>query len=294
MRLIVALMKRLHGIALILLIAAAAAAPSCSKSPGPQRATSQAMIVSLAPSVTEILFELGTGDRVVGATKYCDYPQAALAIPRVGELGRPNLEKVLAIRPQMVITTPMERPEYAEQFRQAGIEMVVVRTETMKELLAAIEQIGQAVGRAEGAKAIVARMQGEFDAAASRFKDVPAAKRPRVYFEISANPIYTVGGASFINDVISLAGGVNVAGDMPQPYPKVSGETIIDWNPDVIVLGYMTPGSKESLGQRIGWGGVAAVKNGRIIDDINPDLLLRSGPRLAQGVRELSKRLYPG
>ncbi len=282
-------MKRWHY--LVILLAAAALAAILMFSNRPARTSGG--IVSLAPSVTEILFELGLGGQITGDTDYCDFPAQAKSLPHVGRFGDPDMERLLATRPRLVITTDLRRKTDADQLRQAGIEVLVVKIASVKDLQAAIEQIGKATAHAEQAAALVQRLQNEFSAAAARFKDVPRERRPRVYFELSGSPIMTVGGPSFVNEVIELAGGVNAAAGLNVEWPKVDAETVIAWNPDVIVLGYMDSGASQALAGRIGWAGINAIKNGRVIADISPDLLLRPGPRLAMGVSELSGRLYP-
>lgn len=282
-------MKRWHY--LVIVLAAGALAAILVFSNRPARTTGG--IVSLAPSVTEILFDLGLGDQITGDTNYCTYPPAAQSIPRVGGLGDPVMERVLAMRPRIVITTAFKRPADADQFRQAGIEVLVVKIDSLKEVLSAIDQIGGACGGAQAAKALTQRLEGEFASIAARTKDVPRDQRPRVYFELCSSPIQTVGRTSFVNEVIELAGGINVAAGLTGEYPRVDAETVIAWNPDVIVAGYPADGTREALLQRIGWENINAVKNDRIIFEINPDLLLRPGPRLALGARELYNKLYP-
>jgi len=204
-------------------------------------------IVSVAPSVTEMLFALGLGDSIVGATDYCDYPARARQIERVGGLGSPNVEKLLALSPDLVIATDFEHKYVPKLLQQAGI------------------------------------------------KSAPAQdRRRRVFVEISNDPIITAGAGSFVDELITRAGGVNVAGGLSQAYPIINPEMVIEWNPDVIIICYMSQGGQGAgaLARRIGWGDIAAVRQGRIIRDISNDLLLRPGPRLIEGVEVLARRLY--
>jgi iron complex transport system substrate-binding protein len=252
-------------------------------------------IVSLAPSVTEVVFALGLGDCLVGATKYCDWPPRARQIERVGGFGSPNVERLLALRPDLVVAAGFERKEAIDILRGSGIGVLDVRIRNFDELFEAITAIGKATGKASRADALVAAMRAELDVAARRCALVAPRRRARVFVEIWHDPLTTAGGPSFLNDVVCRAGGINVAAELPQPHPRVNPEKVIDWNPDVIVIAYMgRPGQMASqVAGRIGWADVKAVRNGRIIDDMPTDILLRPGPRLVEGVKALAERLYP-
>jgi len=252
-------------------------------------------IVSLAPSVTEMLFGLGLGDRIVGATDYCDYPPEAKKIPRVGGLGRPNLERLLSMAPDMVIATDLERKDLPDALRRAGIEVLLLKIGNFAELFDAERKMGEAVGEPERAARQVREMQAQLDAAAKLYAGVPRDRLPRVFIEVWSDPLITAGGASFLDDVVARAGGVNVAHDLERDYPTINPERVVEWNPDVILLCYMTE-AKDAAAQvagRIGWSGIKAVRERRVIADISPDSLLRPGPRLVAGVERLAERLHP-
>jgi iron complex transport system substrate-binding protein len=247
-------------------------------------------IVSLAPSVTEMLFRLGVGEALVGVTDYCDYPPAAKQIECVGEFGKPNLERLLTVAPDLVLAAGLERNDLVPALRDAGIRVLDLRIRNIDEMLQGLRQIGQAVGKSEQAEELIAGMQAELAAIADQAAGAP---RPRVFVEIWDNPLTTAGGSSFLDDVITRAGGTNVAHNLAQPYVHVSPETVIDWNPEVILSARMTPAGDPAAGyaQRIGWAGISAVQHGRIIADIPADFLFRPGPRLIEGVKALAQRL---
>ena len=183
-------------------------------------------IVSLAPSVTEILFALALGDSLVGATDHCDYPPEALSIERVGGFGTPNVEKLLALSPDLVIAAGLEREEVTEVLRRSGIRVLDVRIRNFEELFNAIRQIGEAVDRVRQAEGVVARMRAELEAVTAQNGTAPR-QRPRVFVEIGDHPLMTAGGTSFLDDLIVRAGGVNVAHEISQAYhqhqPRESG-----------------------------------------------------------------------
>ena len=194
----------------------------------------------------------------------------------------------------MVIATDFENNDVAELLRKSGIEVLDLKIRNFQEMFEAFRKIGQATGRLPRAEQIIQAMQTQLKAIAERFKQVQPSQRPKVFVEIWYDPITTAGHTSFIDELITRAGGVNVAGNIKQPYPRVSPEKVIEWNPDVIILCYMSqagyPGSQ--LAGRIGWTDIAAVRKGRIVNDIPSDLILRPGPRLIQGVNILAQHLY--
>lgn len=252
-------------------------------------------IVSLSPSVTEMLFALQAEDSIVGVTQYCDYPPAAKEIEQVGAFGVPKMEKLLALSPDLVIATGTQRRGAATPLDRAEIKTLWVKTGNVSEVLGAFREIGEAIGKPAKAEELVAGMQSELDAVAEQYRDVPAVRRPRVFVEVWYDPITTAGKGSFIDDLITRAGGINVAAEIDNPYPKVNPEKVIEWNPDVIVLGYMTQEqTQQSLANRIGWRDMRAVQSGRIISDIPSDLLLRPGPRMTEGVKALAQRFHVG
>jgi iron complex transport system substrate-binding protein len=250
-------------------------------------------VVSLSPSVTEMLFALEAEDSIVGATQYCDYPPAAKDIERVGAFGGPNMEKLLALSPDLVIATGTERHAAAAPLDRADIRTLWVKTGSVSEVLGALREIGDAIGKPAKADEAAAAMQTELDAVAQAYCGIPVQRRPRVFVEVWYDPITTAGKGSFIDDLITRAGGINVAREVDAPYPTVNPEKVVEWNPDVIVLGYMTQEqTQETIAHRIGWRDIQAVQSGRIIGDIPSDLLLRPGPRMTEGVKALAERIH--
>lgn len=249
-------------------------------------------VVSLAPSATEILFELAAEDCLIGVTDRCDYPPKAQSIERVGGFGAPNVEKVLAMSPSLVVATGFERPEVAELLRSSGTAVLDVQIRDFNELCTAIRQIGDAVGKSKRAEAVIARMQAELEAVAAAGDVQQQRPRPKVFVEIGEHPLITAGRNSFLDDMITRAGGVNAAHEVSQAYASINPESVIAWNPDFIVVAPMDGTSARTrLADRVGWSDISAVKHGRVIDDIPADLLFRPGPRLVEGVKELAVRL---
>ena len=164
-------------------------------------------IVSLAPNVTEILFALDLGNQIVGATDQCNYPPAAKQIERVSGFGTPNVEKLLALGPDVVIACGLEKPELTTLLQHAGIRIVDVQQTgyitSFPDLFNAILQIGAATDRSAKAKELVAGMQADLDAVAARIGRIDDARRVRVFVEIEESPLMTAGAGSFIDDLIA-------------------------------------------------------------------------------------------
>ena len=250
-------------------------------------------IVSLSPSVTEMLFVLDVGESIVGVTDYCNYPPEAKRIECVGGFGRPNVEKLLALAPDLVVASGFERTDIARELRKSGIQVVDVTIRNVDEMFQELRHVGDAVGKRPRADQIVASMQAELKRIASRSGNPRHGPLPRVFIELWDDPLTTAGGGSFLDDLVSRAGGVNVAHDLAQPHPRISPEKVLEWNPDVLVIAHMSrgAGSAAQIAERIGWSDLAAVKNGKVFCDIPTDLLLRPGPRLIDGVKALAQRL---
>lgn len=252
-------------------------------------------IVSLAPSVTEMVFAMGLEDLLVGVSDRCDYPPQAREIEAVGGFGAPSIERLLALQPDLAITTGIERKDLPALMEKSGVRFLDISVRDFETMFAAFRKIAEAAEAAERGEETVSRLRSELGAVAQRFADVPREGRPSVFVEIWHDPIMTAGGPSFLTDVIERAGGVNAAESVGQEYPTINAEQVLDWDPDFILLGYMNEGDSAAaqIGRRIGWSRLKAVEKGGIIGDIHPDLLLRPGPRLVDGVRQLAGRLWP-
>jgi len=252
-------------------------------------------IVSLAPNVTEMVFLLGLGDALVGVTDACNHPPAAKRVPVVGNFGRPNVEVLLAARPDLVVTSGLRPGPATDAMHNAGVRILDLEMHSFDDLFAGLRRLGAAAGAPEKGEAAAARLAADLENVSGRYATLPAARRPRVFVEIGEAPLTTAGGPSFMDEVIRRAGGVNVAHELAKAYVRVNPEMVVAWDPDVVLLGRMAPhgDARTMLAGRIGWGKIAAVQNDRVIGDIHPDLLLRPGPRLVEGVKALAARLHP-
>ncbi|HOW97582.1 MAG TPA: cobalamin-binding protein [Kiritimatiellia bacterium] len=249
--------------------------------------------VSLAPSLTELVFALGLGDRLVGRSSACDYPPEALALPVLGDFGRPNQEALLAAHPDLVLATDLEKPGLRGYLEGQGIKVLVLSCENWTGLLDTGRAVARELGDAEAGIRWAQDMEVRRTAIEQRANTFWAGReRPSVYIEIWSDPPMTAGKESFANDLVTLAGGRNIGAALDRSYANASSEWILAQDPDVIVLAYMTTNAAaERLAQRPGWDRLRAVREDHVCAGINPDWLLRPGPRMLDGAEALSEWL---
>jgi iron complex transport system substrate-binding protein len=244
-------------------------------------------VVSLVPSVTEIVYAVGAAKLLVGNTNQCDFPEAAKSVYKVGDFMGPDLERIVALRPGLVfLTLPMHR-QLLEKLNELKVPTYVSRPADIEAVFKEIDTVAQLLGRKAAGESLVAGMRRRLDSVPS-FADTP-----RVYVEISGTPLMTAGGGTFINELLVRAGGRNVFAYSMQEYPVVDPEAVLAADPEVILLLHPDM-SAQDVATRVGWGGISAVKHGRIYDKLDEDLLFRPGPRIVDGVVLLAKLLHPG
>ncbi len=247
-------------------------------------------IVSLAPSITEILYALGLADRVAGVTEFCNYPPEAQAKPKVGGFADVSIEKLMALNPDLVLVASIHIAQVLPELEKLGLTVVVVDAHDLPQVLESIELVGKITGKEKEAKTLVAEMQEKMESIA---KAVEGRKKPRVFWELSSD-LWTVGPGSFVHDIIVRAGGENIA--TGQPYLQLSNEAVIAADPEVIILADHPYGeSAETVAKRPGWDKITAVKEGRIIEltQEQTDIVSRPGPRVVYALELIAKALHP-
>jgi iron complex transport system substrate-binding protein len=241
-------------------------------------------IVSLAPSVTEILFALGAGDRVVGVTSYCDYPSEARSKESVGDTLKPNVERIVALKADLVIVSTASQVEsFVQKLEALGIPVYVTNPRSIEGVLESISAIGAIIGVADAARQLTDKLRGRIALISSRLAD---RTPPSVFVILGTEPLITAGASSFINDLVNRAGGRSISADVSGDYPQYSLETAIAKEPEIILLqagGNVLP---ERLKQ------TPAARAGRVyrMDD---DLLLRPGPRIVDGLEQMAAKIHP-
>ncbi|MFA6281090.1 MAG: cobalamin-binding protein [Candidatus Omnitrophota bacterium] len=250
-------------------------------------------IISLAPSTTEILFALGLDKEIVGVSEFCNYPSKALVKEKVGTFSQPNIEKILSLKPDIIFCTGLEQAPLAENLKKLKLNVIISDPSSINSLLVSIAEIGKLTNKENQAGLLIKHMEDGINEIKSLAAKIPKERKQKVFIEIWNNPLSTAGRKSFINELIELAGGNNIAYDLKTAYGSFSPELVIKRNPDCIILAYMgkdNPG--DGLRARAGWNKITAVKNNRVYGDIDPDILLRPGPRIQEALREIYKRLY--
>jgi len=251
-------------------------------------------VVSLAPSTTEILFSLGLYEEIVGVSSFCNYPKEAQEKEKIGTFSQPNIEKILSLRPDIIFCTGLEQAPVIGKLKHLNLEVYASDPSNTKELFVSIREMARLTNREKNGGMLINKMKNVIEEVASKVQLIPEKDRPRVFIEFWNNPLMTAGRDSFIDELIRLAGGINIAHDTRRAYSYFSPEQVVRRDPDCIILAYMVnEDAAKVIRQRLGWREISAVKNNRIYNDINPDILLRPGPRLVQGLKELYNRLYP-
>jgi iron complex transport system substrate-binding protein len=254
-------------------------------------------IVSLIPSNTEIAYELGLGEKIVGVSDFDNYPEDVKNKEKIGGMEF-NVEKVISLQPDLVLahaSNALNSKEGWQQLKDAGIKVLVVNdAKTFEDVYQSIELIGKATGTTEKAEEIIKNMKTKLADIQEKAKSIKAEDQVAVWVEVSPAPeIYTAGKGTFIHDMLEMISAKNVAGDQ-EGWPMYTEEKAVALNPDVIVTtyGYYVQNAAEQVMARPAWKDVPAVKNKRVYD-VNSDLVTRPGPRLVEGVEELAKVIYP-
>ena len=276
------------------LVLSASCAGSSRPAPTHEKVVPQ-RIISLAPSITEILFAISAGDRVVGDTMYCNYPPEAKTLPKIGEFARFNFEKILELHPDMVIATsdaPSDTIKY--ELNQYGIPLMVGGATTVEESIKAIREIGRAVGAENEAEEVATLMQKRLEQLRERVKSAPKVKAVLVY---GHEPLIIAGPGTFADDIIRLAGGINVAADARIRYPRYNMERLVLEGPEVIVEaghvganGNISRSEIEAFWNK--WPSIPAVRNKRIAI-VDQDIVSRPGPRIIDGLMAVALALHP-
>ncbi len=252
-------------------------------------------IVSLAPSTTEIAFALGLGSRVIAADSFSDYPAATKDLPKIKTYPL-NLEQIVSLKPDLVLAAGIQSPDDIKRLADLKLTVLVVGSmnTTFDSVASDIALVGKATGRDAQAKSVVEAMKQKIDAVKSKIAN--AQVKPRVYWELDAtDPAkpYAPGPGSFISDIITLAGGMNVTASAKSPYAQISAEEVIAASPDVILLSDAAYGTTpESVKARKGWSVINAVKNDKVFP-IDDNLVSRPGPRIADGLEAAAKLIHP-
>ncbi len=249
-------------------------------------------IISLAPSITEILFALDINEEIVGITSFCDYPEAALSKPKIGGFVNPSIEKIVSLKPDLVIGIGEgNRRETIYRLGNLGLSVYCVNPKGFDGVMRTIQNIGEIVGRQDESEKIIRNMFGKMERIVTLTKPLP---RPLVFFQVGYDPIVTVGRGTLGNDLIRLAGGRSISENESMNYPLYSIETIISKAPEIIILSSM--GRKRNYLNLVkkwqNWKTIPAVKR-KAIYVVNSNLVDRPTPRIIEGLEAMVRMINP-
>ena len=262
--------------------------------PGDLPEQKEVRVVSLAPSLTEIVCAVGGADSLAGRTSACDYPPHVITnIPVIGEFGKPSLERLLAESPTLVLTIDLADETVGKKIETLGLHRERIRCRSLDDIPSAIEKVGVLLDKTDAASTLAAGIREEIRALRSDADKT--TNRPTVYIETWHDPPWTAGKNTFLSELVWLAGGRNIGDEIDKEHFQASPEWVVSKNPDIILCLYMSleGAAKNAVTERPGWKNVAAVRNGKVYDGFNNDLLLRPGPRVVEGIHQLKERITP-
>lgn len=254
------------------------------------------MVVSLAPSNTEILFAVGAGEQVIGRDEFSNYPAEAMDLPSIGgSFGEYNLEAIIALEPDLILAAEINTAELVQSLEDLGLTVYYLSNPLdIEGMYANLEIVAQLTGHADETAELVTGLRTRVEAVMEVVAEAETA--PTVFYELDGfdpNAPWTVGGGTFTDTLITMLGAVNVGAVMEGPYGQLSLEELIAQDPDIIILGDANFGATpEAVAARPGWETLSAVQNGMVFA-FNDDLASRPGPRLVDGLETLAMLFYP-
>jgi iron complex transport system substrate-binding protein len=247
-------------------------------------------IVSLAPSHTEILFSLGLGDKIVGVTSFCDYPEEAKTKEDIGSFKDINLEKIIELEPDLIIQYGQGEEESNSRLKEAGITILSYEPETVEQIIELINTLGKVADTSSEAEKVTKDMIDRRD---SIVEKVQGAENVKVFYEIWHDPLMAAGPGSFMDELMTLAGGDNIAKDAEGEYPQFDVEQLIERDPEVYLSSNdMEEKTIESIKSRPGYENISAIKNDRIYL-LDPNIVSRPGPRIIDALEIVAKSIHP-
>ncbi|MBA2731898.1 MAG: cobalamin-binding protein [Acidobacteria bacterium] len=244
-------------------------------------------IITLAPNLTEIVYAIGAGDRLVGNTTFCDYPAEAKQVAKVGDTLQPNIERIIALKPEIIlISTASQLETFTKQLEERGIGVFITDPHDLEGVFRTIKTLGDLLGQQEQAEKLV----GDLSARAAAIEEAVKARPPvTVFYQVSPSPLWTAGKKSWITDLIRRAGGKSVTAEVEGEWMRYSDEAALASHPEAII---MATGMGDKMEVAAALQKSPAVINKRVYG-INGDYLSRPGPRLVEGLEQLARVLHP-
>jgi len=249
-------------------------------------------IISLSPANTEILFALGLGEKVVGITNVCNYPPQAQEKEKIGDYDNPNLEKIIELKPDLIMVSYGSPMKIINQLEELNYTVVGLNPKNIDDIIFSIIMVGKVTGKNEEAARLTGEMKKRIETVLSRTSTLTENNKPRVLYVVWYKPLWTAGSGTFIDELIRKAGGTNIAGDITG-WPKMNLETVIERNPQVIIVGEGHPGGlvEAVKGEGLLWI-TDAFKYNKIYT-IDADIVSRTGPRIVDALEKMAKIIHP-
>jgi iron complex transport system substrate-binding protein len=245
-------------------------------------------IIALAPHVVELIFAAGGGDRIVGTVLHADYPPAARDIAQIGDNRALDIERIIALRPDVMIAWRHGNAEsHLEPLRKLGIPLFYSEPHTLEDVATSMEKVGQMMGTEAVAKPAAQAFRARIAALSAKYRDRPPV---RLFYQVWDQPLYTLNRTHILNDALGVCGGVNIFGDLPATAPTVSIEAVLAADPEAVIAGARE--GRSGTGPQVWkqYPTLLATKRDNLFD-IVPDLILRAGPRIVEGTEQLCEKL---
>lgn len=250
-------------------------------------------IISVSPSITEILGVIDADYLLVGVSLYSYYPPSVKGLPKVGSYVKPNIEKIISLNPDLVVMSFDGAPRSdVDKLRMLNLNVAVLRSEKFSDITKNINWLGEVLQRQKEAKEAAGNLEYRYEQIRSLVKETP---KPRALYSIALNPIVSVGAKSFINNLIDDAGGINITGNIDQSYPKFTIESVIAMSPDVLLFS-SGMGNELDMEKQMPfwkrWKSIPAVRDQRFVE-VNHDIINRPGPRVVQALASIAQQFHP-
>jgi ABC-type Fe3+-hydroxamate transport system substrate-binding protein len=250
-------------------------------------------IISLAPSVTEILFAIGVGEKVVGVSDYCNYPSEVTRVERVGGFANPDLEKIVGLKPDLVLAFGTVQVPVVHELDRRGVRVFWTYPRTIEKILSSFERMGEITGAPVAGKQLRARVEERIKRVQERLEGLREQERPRIFRIMGLDPLGTIGGMNFQSEIYRAAGGRNIFEDIQEDFFIVDKEELKRRNPAVIIVCEDDPQKlRLSLKDQKGWKGIEAIKENRILV-LSCDLICRPSPRVGETIEKIASFLHP-
>jgi iron complex transport system substrate-binding protein len=253
-------------------------------------------VISVAPKNTELVYALGLGSRLVGTTTFCNYPAAALDLPKIGGVTSQTIdqEKIVALNPDLILCSNSMHESLMSTWEELQIPVLVLGAESLEEMYHEMKMLARLLNRPESASKVISSLQNRVKNVTEKVSNIPADQRPKLFYQVWDEPLMGAGPSSFIGEILDLTGGSNILHDVEDPYPYVAHEIVVARNPDVIFA--PTTHSQEvvpeKIAQQSGWEGITASRKKQIFL-LDGDQVSRRGPRMVDTLETMVGLMYP-